>query len=468
MSLSILMPIMIFMTKYYHNSNLSGRFRSVNHSFSNILRLAIYLIGVFLLSSCEEGPTKIGEGILPGSDFVSINSTDTLSVWSYTMYNSTVPTNDPSLSFIGHINDPYFGTTTGELVTQLRLSSPWKFGPVTIDSVKLFLRLLDVKGGSGMGGHYLRLSEITDQIYTDSIYYSNTQTDTTDFAVTLEMPPLKQDTISNITIPMPVSFGEYLVRDTSQFFYSTTKSDFRSYFKGLYLRMSATIDPILVTINLLNSVSSGADYNNYIALYMHDTANIFRKYYFIIDAVHKNACYNKFSHDFSTADADKKIEHINDDNFRDSLSYLQYLNGVYTRIVFPGLESIKNDPSLGNFAINKARLIVPVYLDGDRYTETSVPGSLRLRFESESGVKYDVPDYYVDDTHSFFDGSLNKFTGLYSFNLAAYVQAYLEDKTGEFKPELEIFQSSTGLKNVILKANDNKTPIRFEMTYTKF
>ena len=468
MRLNILMPIMTFMTRCYHSSYPPGRLNSVSKHLLKIFYHTLIVLTVFFVSSCEEDPTKIGEELLPSNDFVTINSIDTLSVWSYTMYNNSVPTNDPSVSFVGSVYDPYFGTTTAEFVSQIRLGGAWNFGPVTIDSVKLDLRLLNVKGGTGGSGHILRLSEISKQIYTDSVYYSNTTTDTTDFQVTTQLPVLKSDTINNITVSLPVEFGEYLTRDTTQLTYSNTKPDFRSFFKGLYFRISSSDDPLLINFNLASAVSSGGSYSNYFVIYMHDTADVARRYYFILDPVHKNACYNKFSHDFTTADPDKMISHINDYNYRDTLSYIQYLNGVYTKIVFPGLDSLKIKLSSGKFSINKARLTVPVYFDRDSYNALTVPASLRLRYEDKSGIKYDVPDYYLDTNHNFFDGNLYKLDSLYSFNIPTFIQAYLEDKSGKYKPELEIFQGSTGIRNVILRANENTIPVKFELTYTKF
>ena len=459
---------MTFMTRYYHSYTLHGRLYAFSYYQQIIHCLSFLVLMAFLFSSCEKGPTKIGSELLPGSDFVTIHSTDTLSVFSYTNYNTSVPTSNPPNSFIGSIYDPYFGTTTAEFVSQVRLSSAWRIGPVTIDSVRLFLQLDIVKGGSPDADHLLRISEIADQINTDSVYYSNTQTDTTDFHVDVQLPALTPDTVNHISVSLPIEFGEYIIRDTSKLFYNNTKPDFRSFFKGLYFRIYPSSDPLLVSFSTVSSVTRGGMYNNYFALYMHDTAYVKWAYYLILDAVHKNACYNKFSHDFSTSQPEKMIAHINDDNYRDSLSYSQYLNGVFTRIIFPGLEKLKDDFTAGKFSINKARLLVPVYFDGDIYTASTVSPSLRLRYENKSGVKNDVPDYFTDDSHIFFDGNLNKADSVYSFNIAAYIQSYFEDKTGDFKPELEIYQGITGINSVILRANKNKTPIKFEMTYTRF
>ena len=102
------------------------------------------------------------------------------------------------------------------------------------------------------------------------------------------------------------------------------------------------------------------------------------------------------------------------------------------------------------------------------YTVLTVPSSLRLRYTDKDGVKHDVPDYYLDANHKFFDGTLNKLDSTYYFNIPTFIQNYLEDKNNEYLPELEVYQGTTGLNSVILKANDNKTPVKFEITYTKF
>jgi hypothetical protein len=427
----------------------------------------------FLVISCEENPTKIGSELLPSNDFVTISSTDTLSVWSYTVYDNSVPTNDPSVAFVGNIYDPYFGTTTTEFVSQLRLGGGWHYGPVTIDSVKMSLVIKTAKGGSTDEGHFLRLSEIADQIYTDSLYYSDTQTDTTAFGLTVQLPKLKPDTVNNISVGLPVEFGEYLIRDTTQLFYNNKIPDFRSFFKGLYFRLSATSDPLMIGFSLLTEVTSGGSYNNYFVIFMHDTSDVKYRYYFILDPVHPNACYNKFSRDFSTAEPDKRIQHINDYTYRDTITYLQYLNGVNTKIVFPGLDSLKKKFSSGKFSINKARISIPVYYDGDRYTVSTVPSQLLLRYTDKDGVKHAVPDYEIDTQQNFFDGTLHKLDSTYYFNIPTYIQAYLEDKNNEYKPELEVYQpvgvkSVILLNSVILKANESKTPVKFELTYTKF
>ena len=109
---------------------------------------------------------------------------------------------------------------------------------------------------------------------------------------------------------------------------------------------------------------------------MHNSTAGQSEYYFILDAMNKNAPLTDFHMILILPMQGKKIEHIND-GYRDTLSYLQYLNGVYTKIKLPGLESLKNDPYFKkNIAVNKARLTVPVYFDGDLYKGSTVPSDL--------------------------------------------------------------------------------------------
>lgn len=456
------------MTRFYHSFSRYFRLKAASKYFFPVILPLLIGMALFFVSSCEEGPTKIGSEILPASDFVTINSTDTLGLRSYTMYNNSVPTTSPVYALVGNTYDPYFGTTTAEFVSQVRLGSSWDFGEITIDSVKLNLQLVTVHGENTATGSILRLSEISDQLYDTATYYSNTPAPTTGFEVSAQLPVLTPDTINNISVTLPVKFGEYIIRDTTQLFYSTTKPDFRSYFKGLNFSLEGQSEPLIIGFTTVSQAAVTGAYSNYFVFYMHDTAYIHYLYYLVLDAIHPNACFNKFERDFTTAEPDKKIGHINDTIYRDTLTYIQSLNGLYARVVFPGLDSVRKLLSNGRFSINKARLEVPVYYDGDRYSETTVPLSLRLRYTDKDGIKSDVPDYLLDVNHSFFDGTLHTQDSTYYFNIPSFIQLYLEDKTNTYKPELEIYQGLTVLSNAILRANANSKPVKFELTYTRF
>jgi hypothetical protein len=471
MIINTLMPIMNSMTKYCFKTEKTGRIYSGSRYFYKLISLALPILAVFLVLSCEEDPTSFGSDILPGSDFVNILSTDTLTVLSYTAFNDSIRTDNPELTFFGQMYDPYFGTSNAEFVTQLRLNPKWDHEAITVDSVQLFLKLMTIRGGED-GINTLSLAETSEMLYTDTAYYSNKPLQFTGFEITgLELPELRSDTINNITIDIPVEFGEHLFRDTSMLFYSNTRDDFRTFFRGLHFKISSTGDPLMASLYLDPPSTSNSEhtiYHNYFAVFGHNENNSKKEYFFILDAINRNAAFSRFIHDYSTAATEKSIEQIINSPDLDTLSYLQCLNGVFTRLSIPGLQDIKEDITFRNIAVNKARLTIPVYFDGDLYNSSTAPFQLLLRYRTEDGSTYYVPDYFVDDSHSFFDGTIDTVANQYVFNLADFVQLYLEDDIGDIEPELEVFQPTTGIENVILRANDSQIPVRFDFIYTRF
>jgi hypothetical protein len=379
------------------------------------------------------------------------------------MYSDSIKSDNPQYSYLGSFYDPYFGTTTGEFVSQIRLGTSWTYNHFFIDSIKLHLRLLNVTGDVTQTIK-LKMSEIADQIYIDSTYYSSQNVPLTGMSWTLDLPDtLSADTINNIVLDIPVDFGTYITRDTSKLFHSNIKDDFRSFFRGIYFQLIST-EPIFLTLSV--APSSGG-YSNFFYFYMHNEVNNPIAFTFPLDAVTRNAAFNRYIHDFNAAEAGKKLEHINDTNYLDTLTYVQRMNGVYSRLVIPGLKDIKNNPAMKNIAVNKARLIFPVVYDASTYKRTTIPSNLYLRYQENDTAKNLVPDYLMIGSN-FFDGKADTTADVYKLNIPAFVQKYLEDKTNKIKPELELFLPAISSNNVILKANNSHTPVRFEFTWTKF
>jgi hypothetical protein len=460
------------MIKYYNSSRFINRISSVAFKIKNAILGSLFVLLIIVSASCEKGILRLGDDILPNGDMVSLKGTDTLSSFAYTMYDAKFRTDNPSISFLGQSYDSYFGTTNAEFVTQIRLGSQWNDSTThTVDSVRLYVNLLSAKGTANSDVvHTLRISEIADQIYTDSAYYSDQTVNLAGYVMpSIELTGIKIDTANTLEIELPTEFGNYLIRDPSMLFYSNTKPDFRSYFKGLYFQMNPSDEPLMVSLSIAPPSIIGNFYNS-IVLYMHDAEGTAEAFSFVLDATNRNAGYNRITHDFSTATEGSRMIHVNT-TYKDTLSYLQGLNGVYTKISFPGLEDIKNDPEFDNIGVNKAKLVVPVYFDsegGTKYISKSVPQSLQLRYKVKDENKYDVPDYSIETTyHSFFDGQLDSVNRVYNFNIPAFVQAYLEDTENKVNPEVEIFQT-IGIRNVIFRANSNSNPPKFEFTYTKF
>jgi hypothetical protein len=454
MNRNILMPIMISMTRFYHNSKLYYRIISVLFHNSPIFFASALLLLVIAITSCEEKPTIIGSGLLPGTDFVNTKSTDTIKVAAYNRYTDSILTNMRTYSYLGRIYDPYFGDTKTDFVSQLRLLKKWPGGGAfTVDSAKLFFSIVGAKGKlDSTTIHQIQLFEITETLNSAVKYFSNRDPNALGEIGIFSLPPIPKDTTQSFQIRLPVAFGSHIMRDTTKLTQDDNANDFRSYFKGIYFTMLETTTPLLVAMEFASS-------DFFIRVYYHNAgpSNLF--YDFVINT--NSVRYNRYNHNFSTADPAKKITHIND-GVKDSMIYLQAFNGVFPQLRMPGLTNIKN--TVSRVSVNKARLTFTVFLDSVNYNTKNVPPQILMKYTKADTIKYIVPDYQVSP--SFYDGTFNATTKTYSFNLASFVQEYFEGRITD--PVVEMYYPEGEYKNVILKANNSRFPVKFEFTYTRF
>jgi hypothetical protein len=447
----ILMPIMISMTRFYHNSKLYCRSYSV-HFHKSLFLLPVVISWLFFsLSSCEENPTIIGSNLLPSSDFVNIKSIDTIGVSAYNQLLERVITNNLTYSYLGKTYDPYFGETKTDFVCQLRLLQKWPGGgPFSIDSVKLTFTIQGAKGIIDTAYvHKLKLYEIDEQLNSSAKYYSDNDPHIKKEIGTFNLPVIPKDTIQSITIKLPDEFGVQLM-DTTRLTQEDNALDFRSFFKGLYVTLIDPPNPFLMALQF-TTASTGETFYPYITVYYHSfKSGNNLTFDFVMNA--NSVRYNRYIRTPST-DATRKIKHIAD-GIKDSMIYLQAFNGVFPRIKIPGLVYIKNN--MTRISINKARLSFSVFLDSTNFT--------MMKYSLTDTTQYILPDYYVSP--NFYGGTFNSSSLTYSFNIASFVQQYIEGKISE--PVIEMYFPAGEYENVILKANNSYKPARFELTYTRF
>jgi len=466
MSQIILMSIMNFMTNFYRRAKDTGN-PALNICFSSRLFLYGTLVSTILfLFSCSEKFTDIGIDLLPSKDFVSIRSNDTITVESFTEYRDSVPTRNKTYSYLGGLYDPYFGNVSSDFVAQLRLTQRWPSGAdnVVIDSVKLYLQISGAKGKLGVD-QVISLYEITEKLSSDSVYYSTRDPHAGYYIGSFSLPRIEKDSAQTLEVSLPLSFGEYLLRDTTKLFQSSSGEDFRDFFKGVYVTVSESVEKRgkgfidggrLLLILAFESGSSAVPF--YITIYYHTYKASNLTFNFVVN--NNSVRYNRYYHEFNSADPGKRIKHINDGQ-KDTLSYLQAFYGVYTRIRFKGLSSFRDSLPI---AVNRARLSVPVFLDGEIYKTTNLPSPVYLIYKSKEGYNYIVPDYYMSS--DFYNGKFSSSTLKYTFNIAAFVQSYLEGKITE--PELIMSLGDNEYRNIIFKANNPNSPLKFELVYTRY
>lgn len=443
------MRIMNFMIKLSEQSRSGASIiRSIKKQIHNILILPVLVS--FIVLSCEEDPSSIGGNILPQTDFDSLVATDTINVEMYTLFTDSASSFNTSLSYLGASLDPYFGLTTADFVTQLWLAAAWPGDGInSIDSVKMYLLINNVyKEKTGMST--VNIYDTDEVLSVDSIYLVGRDIPIKELIGSFELPPLREGRDTTLIIDLPVSFGEYILRDTSLLYLRSDTIDFRNYVKGLYFEYPQTMNHHMLELNMVNE-------STFFEIYYTDTQKESRSYRLTI----KSSClnYNRFLHDFEQADPDKKIKYINEP-VKDTLGYAQGMEGVYTKMVIPGLEFLKSLPY--DVAINKARIYLPVYLNEVDYTEEMVPSNILVRYDS-AGSKRILTDYLVDA--AFLDGSYNKVNNQYKLNIANFVQQYYEGEILE--PVIEIYLPELSKENLIIKANrEGEENVKFELTYT--
>ncbi len=402
-----------------------------------------------LLMACTEDPTRIGLTLLPGSDFVELKSTDTITVRAYTMYNDQSLTTDSTRMLAGTIHDDYFGTTHCDFVTQLRLMSPWTSKSFVVDSVLLTFLPAKITGDTSTV-QYLRLYE-TGTLLTDSTdFFSAQDPDTIKFLGEYRLPDMKAGAMTTIKLQRWV--GEYLLRDTAMF--RPPAKFYNEFFKGLYFGIRSEDEPILIELNA--SRTATIDPLALTVFYRSDTL----RYNYSFVATHRAVNYNRFTHDRSTADPDKQIKHVND-MVPDTAVFMQSYQGVYVKLDFPSLRDFRN---VQNLSVNKARIIAPVLTDGDLYVAKNMPAQVYARYRRSDGREVLVPDILIDV--SFMDGTYKSEENCYVFNITSFVQRYLAGKIDE--PSVELFLPLSAARNVIFRANSNNPTFKLEFAYTIF
>jgi len=141
--------------------------------------LAFLVILVFVVSSCKKDPYQVGINLLPPSDTLNVKTSDTASFVAYSVLQDSVRTDETTLSLLGSLMDPVYGSTTAGLYMQYRLSAEAPdFGTNPgLDSIVLMLPYGTIYGDTN-ALQTLKVYEISKDFYYDSVYYSNQSVET--------------------------------------------------------------------------------------------------------------------------------------------------------------------------------------------------------------------------------------------------------------------------------------------------
>ncbi len=417
----------------------------------------IILISIsMLIFSCQED-TDIGYNILPGSDLINTQITDTFSVEVHTLITDTVITSGVSELLLGEYNDPIFGNTKASFAVQFFNPNFINFKDTDIvDSVILTLAYnQDYNNvyGDQTKEQTIEVYKITDVDLDNTIkYYGDDDPgkymgeligDTVGFRPSLE------DSI--VHIKLNNSFGDFFL-DADDSNYLSGQA-FRNFFKGLYLK-SESVDGngAIIKYDINDSLS--------VSVYFHkndaeQTALVYK-----ISANNiSNVRFNLFEHDYSSANF---AGPVGDESLpQDSVAYIQSAGGLYARIKIPYLKNLNNSEKI---VINRAELIINTAPSSVSYEDDfpAINTTIITGYISDYSYLL-IPDYINSSTY----GGENYDEGTYRFDIAAYIQDILDGKTENNGINLYPASDGSNVSRTVITSGNNSNPVKLVITYTK-
>lgn len=353
-------------------------------------------------TACETEPSEVGIGLQPGSDKI-ILATDSLSVFTRTVRDSSVATDERSLSLLGSYVDNDFGQTDASFISQLLLSTGNVSEDATIDVDSMALVLnYDSYFGDTLAEIQFNLYQILDTDFNlDSTYYS-------DYNVNSNLRTLGTFSFSprpsNDTITFTISDSEFLSIFSNNEIYSDNEI-FLNAVKGLYFEIipSGTPGGCISYFDLLSDDSRMIMYYNNSETYD-----------FLIN--NNSVRINLFDHDYSNAAPEIQAA-INNQTENQEYAFIQSAAGLKTELRIEDTDKLNAILEKG---INRAQLQVTVA--SDYFNSSDIPEQLTLVYKNNEGLYEFLTDYKVSSSH--FDGEYNE-DGSYTFNIPLYLQDLL-------------------------------------------
>ena len=125
-----------------------------------IRTISLLFLCCFAILSCKKKEYQLGADVIDSSDILGGSSVDTFSLYTYTITEDSVISDNPANVVLGSYEDPIFGHYEASIFTQLRLAGvDPNFGDpnsIVIDSFVLALEYV---------GYYGDLDPQTFEVY---------------------------------------------------------------------------------------------------------------------------------------------------------------------------------------------------------------------------------------------------------------------------------------------------------------
>ena len=395
------------------------------------MRFNYLILLVVCLLSCSE-PSIIGLEVQPDSEKITINSNSS-NLIDFNNESEESLINNSSLNLLGELEDNYFLKNKASFITQILLpeSNLTLEENLTVDSVILSYNYSDYYGNLD-GFSSIEVRKIEQDVYSDSIYYSN-DFSYDDFAQLLNIAedyyisfdslnPLVRIKINNDIGQQILALGNTIL---------SNNNDFLDDFKGLFVSAQTQN-----TILYLNPLATNSNFS----IYYHNDLDSANTLSFRLDG--NAARTNVF----------EKVISNNILNNKENI-YVESMSGYKCNISFTNLDTLQK--MLAGKVVNQA--IMSFELDNNLMTNEIIPHSqLHLARLDSDGNIIDLTDYVIEGS-SFFGGRLEN--NIYNFNITRYFhellfndtftnQLYLLDKSANSNANRSIIKKDVEL-NII-------------------
>ena len=419
--------------------------------------LLTLLISLFILNSCKNQDTI---GLKPGSAGALGGSlVDTATIFTNTVLEDSVATGSMTKVPIGLLNDPIFGQTESDLITDLNLPSSSAYtlpsGSILIDSVRLLLNYADGFYGDSTSNYTVNVYQLTQRQYTGVSYYdtkkwgynSNVLLGSKTFQPrqkdSIKVDSIiagKPDTIIKIgpqlRIPIDPNFINQNLFKAST---ATLASNliFKNNVKGLFITMDKN-----QTTGVGGTIMMKAPGSSSLAVYIRSSSGsvIDTSVVYLDISQHATQISHTYSQQVQNALNLTAQNAQNKTNISDSAMYLQGTAGLKAKISFPYISSLFKSLGSSNVVINRAEIVVtpvpgtdiPQYLVPQpkltlyRYDIAHTPIAIEDA-NSSSGAYFGVGE---------FGGYLQKATlhspSAYHFLVTGYLEELISNRTVDY------------------------------------
>lgn len=434
------------------------------------MRLSI-LFSFFLLvaigTSCRKGEL-IGREVQVGDNDILLNTTDSFHISSRTIEAEPQRTDERFSAMLGAYSDPVFGPN---IISHFSQYDPPEEGFIVpddaiFDSAFLSFRLTGgyresaIPGTSPSLAHF-KVYEVAQDLFLDSIYYSNSVVKTGPSVIGEFQGPVDLLTGPDgtetplIKIPLTTAFGEkILYADPSVY---ETRESFTQFLKGLATIPIQTSD---VTSNgaafYFNPLSGFSG----VTIHYHTDTDT-TKFNLITNSLTAN--FTTFSHDYSQSAVGSVF---GDTAIGSQQLYLQSTIGTDIQIELKDIVAkFGEEPKIINFA----ELYIPVDTTQEYYPIAKLSVGRKL----EDGSAEFLPDQ-IQTGNRDIDGNYNADSAYYRFRITQYVQNIIHNYVpGEDKSEILLISptgNNTNASRSVLYGprpmNPSKEKLRLVITYT--